>query len=518
MTGLAYLIEIDAYDTVAGALKTLRFGSVGYTHPTAPGPYLDRLTALPTFRRDIFARNTTGGENSIATTDLVLANPDGALDNLRDYGLAGQRYVVLVGDADAAYSDFVSLIVGTVGQALFDLATVTIKLRDRLQDLAQPIQTDTYAGNNSLPAGLEGVDDLAGRPKPLIYGEILNLTVPMVNTSRLEDQANDGAVVDVPALYDKGIALTKGTDYTSQSDMEASAPSSGGYRVWKSGGYMRRGSSAAGTITADITEGATSADRTAAQIAKRIVERLIDPADVETADVTALDTANSSVIGIAVTDSGATCLSVLDTVLSSIGAWYGFDRLGQFRMQRFEAPGTPVATLRRFGLGSDAAQGEFDIIACRFLPTNDPDKGLPTWQVTLTYGKNWTVQSGDAVAGAVSDTRRAWLSAATRSVVSSDDTVKTPSPGALSKTIDTLLRDQTAAQAEADRILALFKVRRDFVEIDTPLTPAAVAAFELGQTVSVVQNRFGYDAGRPMVITGIEPNSAANILTLALWG
>ena len=74
------------------------------------------------------------------------------------------------------------------------------------------------------------------------------------------------------------------------------------------------------------------------------------------------------------------------------------------------------------------------------------------------------------------------------------------------------------AQTEANRVLGLYKVRRDFVEIDTPLTPEALQILDLGKTVSVVIPRFGYDAGRNMVITGMEYNSATNILILALWG
>jgi hypothetical protein len=84
--------------------------------------------------------------------------------------------------------------------------------------------------------------------------------------------------------------------------------------------------------------------------------------------------------------------------------------------------------------------------------------------------------------------------------------------------VATLFAMQADAQAEADRLLALFKERRDFIEVDTPLRPEALASLDLGLTVKVVIPRFGYDTGRNMIITGMEYNSIRNILILALWG
>jgi hypothetical protein len=514
-----YLIEIAAYDTSAGALTTLRYSSQPYLHPTAPGPYDNRITELPTFRRDIFGKNTTGGASTVSQGDLIIANPDGGLDNLRDFGLAGQTCTILLGDDAAPYSSFVTVIAGRVEQALFDLAEVQIKMRDRLQDLQQPIQPNKYAGSNVLPDGLEGVADLKGKPKPMTAGQVLNVTLSCVNTARLEYQVNDGAVFDVPAAYDSGAPLTQGADYTSQADMEANPPAPGGfYRVWKAGGYIRLGASPTGAVTADVLQGATVAARTAAQVSKALVTGTggIPAGDVSAADVAALDAANPSVVGIWI-DSESTFGAALDQVLGSVGAWYGFDADGQFRMQRVEAPGTPVVTLRRFGLDSDAASGDLDIVDCRFLATNDPDKGVPTWQVTLDYAHNWTVQT-DGLAGVVTDAARAFLAVATRSAIATDTSVQIPNPSAVQKTVETLLVNQADAQTEANRVLGLYKVRRDFVEIDTPLTPEALQILDLGKTVSVVIPRFGYDAGRNMVITGMEYNSATNILILALWG
>jgi hypothetical protein len=69
-----YLIEIGAYDTGAAALTTLRFSSQPYLHPSAPGPFANRVKDLPTFRRDIFSKNTTGGAGAVSLGDMTLAS------------------------------------------------------------------------------------------------------------------------------------------------------------------------------------------------------------------------------------------------------------------------------------------------------------------------------------------------------------------------------------------------------------------------------------------------------------
>jgi hypothetical protein len=517
---LTYLIEISAYDTTAAALTTLRFSSQPYLHPSAPGAYDNRIRDLPTFRRDIFGKNTTGGAGAVSQGDLTIANPDGELDNLRDFGLAGQACTILLGEDEEPYASFVPFIVGRVEQALFDLNEVRVKLKDRLQDLQQPVQANKYPGDNVLPDGLGGLDDLKGKPLPIAAGTVpSNVTPPCVNTTRLEYQINDGPVLDVPKVRDAGAVLGQQADYTSRADMEANEPTPGFYRVWKAGGYFRLGRSPIGTVTADIIQAPNAASSTAAQVAKALVTRPggIPVSDIVDGDFVALDAANHAVLGIWI-DAESTFAAPLDLIFGSVGAWYGFDAVGKFRVRRVEAPSTPVTTLRMFGLGTDAQTGDLDIVDIRFLSTNDPDKGVPTFRVSLAWMHNYTVMSGTSLVGSVADDARAYFAIENRTVVATDLTVQTPNPLAVQKEVTTLLVNQADAQAEADRVLALYKVRRDFIEVDTPLAPEALQALELGQTVSVVIPRFGYDGGRPMIITGMEYNSVRNILILALWG
>jgi hypothetical protein len=58
-----------------------------------------------------------------------------------------------------------------MARADFSWSQLTISLRDRQAELNAPLQTVTYAGNNVLPSGLEGVaTDIKGKEKPRLYG------------------------------------------------------------------------------------------------------------------------------------------------------------------------------------------------------------------------------------------------------------------------------------------------------------------------------------------------------------
>jgi hypothetical protein len=516
---MIYLVEMDAYDPALPGVVTLRYSSgLGYAHPTAPGFYDPRVVDPATLRRDAFGNGTTTGAVEVGVGELVLGNRDGALDGLLEYGLDGRLFRVLIGEADGAYSSFTVAFSGTMEQPTFGLDTINVRLRDRLYLLEVPAQPNSYAGNNALPAGLDGVDDLRGRPKPLVFGLVRNIAPPVVNTSALIYQVNDGAIASA-VVYDNGVLLTAGADYTSQADMETNAPAGGQVRVWPGGGYFRLGSPPAGQITADVTQGATAADRTAAQILRTLATGPggLAAGDVSSADVTALDTANGAVVGLYL-DAETTVRRAMEQVSDSVGAWFGFDRLGILRMRRLEAPsGTPAIVLRRLDQASVADATTVDMIDLERVATNDEGRGVPAFAVRLGYQRVWVPQT-DGLAGAVTAARREVLRQPLRYVTSTDATVQTQHLLARELEYETLLDDAAAAQTESDRRLTLRSVRRDRLRVRVRLDEALASAVDLGATVQVVLPRYGYSAGRLFAVIGIETQAARRLAILDLWG
>src|SRR5690606_4720910 len=74
------------------------------------------------------------------------------------------------------------------------------------------------------------------------------------------------------AVYDRGVALTASGVYPGLAALRAATLASGNYAGCLSPAYVRLGSRPAGQITVDATEGTSSADRSAAWIARRILE------------------------------------------------------------------------------------------------------------------------------------------------------------------------------------------------------------------------------------------------------
>lgn len=514
-----YLAHITVYDPALPGERVLRYcsgrgfvtGADAAKRPAGVAAhiaYTPRIKQPASMRRDCFSQGTTGGRGTVGYGELVLTNNDGALDGFLDYGLDGRRIEIIVGDmAPWQAPVFTTVLKGTMEQPRIGTDAVAIRIRDRMAEFDKPLQATKYAGTNALPAGLEGVaGDLQGQPKARAWGRVFNAPAPLVNSSRLIYESGPCASVD--AVYDRGAALTQGANYTSQADMEANAPAAGTYRAWPAGGYFRLGASPAGQVTADVTQGAAAGNRTAAQLMNAIATGPagIAAGDVSAADVAALDAANGAEVGLWAGEE-MTCAEAMDRLANSVGAWWGFDRLGVLRMQRLAVPsGTPAVELT-------AAE----IIRIDRVETNDAGRGVPAWRVSLGYKRVWLTQDSD-LNGTVADARRGELRHEYRRVVAEDATVKTAHLLATELAFDTLLVDAAAAGTEATRLLELHKTRRDRFELRAAITPVMAAAIDLGAVVKVTYPRFGLASGRLLRVLGLQPNLRTDRIDLTLWG
>ena len=210
-----HLCVLETYDKVGASAETLYFATKGFTSTPSDIPantFFDpRISRPASISRTMFAPGRTFGASRVGFGDLVLSNEDGALDFLEDYAFDGRSITQYRGDEGSAFpGGYTKVLVATMEQAIPDRRSYRIKIRDRQDEVDVPLQTTKYAGNNALPAGLEGVaGDLKGKPKPLLYGVVKNIAPPQVNTSKLIYQVNDGVVDSIDEVYDAGIRLTK---------------------------------------------------------------------------------------------------------------------------------------------------------------------------------------------------------------------------------------------------------------------------------------------------------------------
>lgn len=528
------LAEITVHDPTVPGDVVLRFTTGnGYIHPTAPGPYEDRILGQSRFTRQIFADGRTFGASQMDYGRLLVANLDAGLDWLVEHGCAADDRParLLVGDGDGPYGDFEPLFTGTVEQMLCGFDQVEFVFRDDFAAIVdKTLQSHTYGGTNALPAGLDGTpDDLKDRCRPDFFGAVKNVSVPIVNTSKLtvEFRSRGGSHItatNLQAVYDKGAPPVngKGTQRANAAALQAATVGAGqwDYSIGSAseGVYGQLSSIPLGQVTADLIEGATSADRTIAQIWKRILtDRAgIAAGDINAADVTAADTASPYEVGIWAGVDPITIRDALDAITASDGYWYGPDATGEWRLKQVLAPETqtPVATFRRFGLNTPTKDTDGDIISLRPVFVGR-EQALPAAKVTVRGRRNWTVQNRDALSG-VAQTRLAWLEREYRETSTPEDAaVKALHPLAPTLTFGTLLTDADDELAVATRLQALFGVPRRFWEMRVKLS----AARDPGDYVAVVYPRAPFAGGKTMLITKIgDFNPVTLIADCIVWG
>lgn len=529
------LIEIAAWDKANAQAVTLRYcdGLAYRTRATeTPANALYRPFVIDSgwTRVDIFSK--PGQYAHITPGEVVLDDSSGTLGaQLIGYAFDGRAITVRIGERGAAYpSGYTTILSGTMdGQPSYDWGRITIRPADLTAALRRPLQAERYAGTNSGSSGLEGVDDLKGRVKLIVLALGSNMTPTCVNTSKQiyhVSIAIGAAAVAASAVRDRGVPITAGTAYANIADLQddTKAPAAGYYKVLSNttdGCYFRLGSQPIGAVTCDAAYGAAG-DRTHAQVWKRILIYLgISSGSISSADVSALDSALAGEIECAYFNEQSADTALGEIATSAGAGWYG-DATGVYRITQWSAPsGTPVATLTALRtMDMDIAD-----------PVGSGDVA-PAYRVTVQYGRNWQPQKDAELGGdktSQTDTvtapgsrtglaARAWLADEYRSVKAEDASVKTAHLNATELKLTSMLADASAAQTFADAQLALYKVARHMTTLTQMLSPAQIAAVRVNAVVSVVESRWGYDAGRLMRVAGVQVDAATGKTQLSAWG
>lgn len=502
------------YDTVNAAAGTLYFSTgPGFTTSAASTPphrtFEPRLKQPARIRRDMFAPGTTRGRSVMAVGEMILTNTDGDLDGLLNYAFDGRAITVYWGPDSAVFpSGYTTMLVATMEQAEFTADEVRIRLRDRARELDVPLQATKYAGDNALPAGLEGVEDLKGKPKPWCFGDVFNVPAVCVNTSKLIYQVHDGAIADVTDVRDRGESLTDGGTYASEADLldNALAPAAGAYKLYLAGGYFRLGSSPDGLVTADVLQGANAAARTAGQGFAAVMTKIGKSTAYSTSDVTTIDAARTDVLGFWSGLDEWKADEVIDLMAASVGAWHSPDQNGTFRFQVGPSTsGASVLTITQYDM-LDMPQR---------VSVRGDGNGLPSYRVKIRYRKNYAVQSND-LAGAVTDANRALYSQEWREEVTTTSSVQTSYLLAGELSVDTLLTTSANASTESARRGAIEDSRQDRFEVPVQLNSETIPV-DMGNVVTLSHPRWGLSAGAAFAVITVEPDAERNRVLLGCW-
>jgi hypothetical protein len=500
MSDPVWLFTIANAADQSGAAKTLRFSD---------GQYIDGSNNLYD-KRLMSAGLVTISPNDggvlrifkdASIGEMELDNNDYGLNYLADYAIDGRACSLDLFDGVATVTNYFS---GTCAGKREGAGAIYISMRTLKDTLDTDHPFDTYLGNNVLPNGVEGVEaDLKGANKPKVYGRVLNQTPKLVNTARLIGQVSSRATAVIDALYDRGVALTKGADYPDLATMQSTAPAAGQYRCFQ--GYYRLGSTPVGTITVDSRDTAVLAGAVFNSIC---AERSIA---VNAASITMLNTLGE--VGLLV-ESTTSTTELLNTLVRGLGAYWYFIGSTIFVAR------LALATVSTFDLNA------WQIFKIERSATGLGEGGLPYASVEMQCDKIETVQND--LAGSVPADRVARMAQQWRKADSPNALTKTRHPLAKTLKIDSCLRSIANAKSVCDSIQALVSARVDVVTITenfTTLPPLVIGAGftvyphgQINEKTGALQRELGYDSGKLLTIIAYQIDQKGNAAIIEAIG
>lgn len=516
-----WAVELAGINPSGGASITWRFALGKGQAPTDVGHIPTGLARWksPSQKIDVGANGVV--RSTADQGEIVIANAaNGPLtEALWDDGVTyawQDRTASLYWVPGTAWSGKTLVAQGLLQQPTADLGTLRFPLKDPRASLDAPLQTTLYLGNNVAPNGVEGAGDLKGKPRPILYGVASNRTPDCVNTSKLIYDVADKAVT-ILCVRDGGVPLTAGTSRANVASLESNTPAAGtyDYTSTSTGTYIRLGSTPVYGIKIDAQEGATAADRTHAQIWKRIRTERCGTAsgDIHGTSVTDTDTADGNEVGFWFVD-GESRRDALDKVLASLVGYEVLDLSGDWHIGRLTAPSGSAAfsLVQALAVDVQATTDRALISLERTRPGWERD-GSPPFRVNVRWGRNHSVMQRTDFAGSAAERLKIKFATEWRVETATDTTIWNPSagtgnfPNAPELTIDTgyqpgadnLTCPHAATRATA--LLTLFSgLKGQYVVSFLPEGPWTVAGQAVddilpGNVVQLTYARFGMDSG-----------------------
>lgn len=457
-----------SYDAARRCLlvEAQRYG--GHTHYLSNLGYISRPADTPAnqgydelVRDDLEVLSKIDGDFVVGQVEVD--NTPGDYDAWLGYAWDGWPITIYLGDFSWPRDAFQVLATGTI--ASLDAPSpdvLAFRIRDKRTRLDVPVLTSRL-GN--------------GTPIPVCLGTCFN--VEPVYVSGTTYQVHAGAVSAISSVRDRGVAVSKTDNLAAGQFTKTTSP-------------VDRGG-----ITASVV-GAT--DGTVADIIRWLVLRAgLTTADLDEANL--LSFPNTATLGLYVRTE-RTVLDCINEVMASVGGGWRFSREGKVQIFRLD---TPAVTA---DIELDADDIEEDGLTVDGI---EPPKA----SVTLGYARNWRFQDPGAMAGSVSDSDRDLYAKEYSIVRSTSGTIKTTYPLAEDPDlVGTLFADQAAAQAEADRRLALRNVKRTVYRARAFALPFSI---QLGQTVKLTYPRFAFTGGANAVVVGLREQPVLDRVEMELW-
>jgi hypothetical protein len=454
--------EFGAYKD--GSVVTHRVGTEYFTtSPTDTPPntvYTGSLIGAPTFTSR--ATENYGGSTFVSFGNVTIDNTGGLIDEWILQSFAGRPAILKLGAPEWNIDDFRVIFNGVSDRIdIPNDGSLDIYIKDKQRLLDAPVQVNR----------MNETEDEAGVLIPLCYGTCFNISPVLDSENERRYVIHDGPIASVDAVYINGVVSTA---------YSASLPD----------GWITLNADPEGAVTCDVKG---DYNNTIPSIAAAMVARVIETPTSYAKLPRAWETA---VAGLYITDR-TNLLDALDSL--GTGFRYGFDRLGEFSFAQLEDPSDPVVVIDGI-----ETYGDLGVI-----------KGdVPIWKVSLGYKKNHTEQK--SIAEEAPDAHRSYVAKGyTLFAVSQDASVKEECIIAQEpEFIGSVFITKQDAVEEAERIGNLFKKQRYFATVSAYSRPLTLS---LGDTITVVDGRFGMQDGVDFVVMGTTEHLIDSKVDLELW-
>ena len=518
---LFFVTERDPSAPAEEVETTIRYSDIGLvTEPGDSPPNLNILSRMSKgfeFSSEISNPSIPRAVSNNSFGSISLINEDGELDDIVGRVWEGTNLTLKIGgkynvgwkeETKIPFWDYFEIIKTVVTSVDWNQSSINLSLANRgINEMSRNIQSVLFEGDG----GLEGGDNIGGKPRPLCFGHVINLSPVLVDELNLIYQIHDGSIEEVLDVRDSGITLLFNKN-VEDIEAEDSSLQNGYYNKSLSTGYIKLSSPPEGTVTADV-KGYNSEGYiyTAGDIISTIASQYTDLDDNTEIDHDSISGADQDRnMGFYTKNESIKVSNVFDFLVKGINAFWCFNRLGQLCMGRYLTPEDepPVRNIK-----------ERDILDKNIEREPTPP---PVWRCTVRYARSWEVQEGNKIAASLresdepDDVRRSSLYGEEyRQVVAQDDFVLQNYPNAREIIIDTALIEESDAQQEANDRFDRDKRVRDIHRVSLVDT---ILVYELGEVISLSFSRYGLNNGRNFIVLGYREDSSEKITEVTLYG
>lgn len=421
---------------------------------------------------------------SLSYGDLSISNSSGEYDYLLNYIWADRPINIYLGDVRHTRDKFTKIFSGVVsGITSSSLDSINIQIRDNLQRLNTSIYEITLGNYGTRGANNANKDEI----RPLVFGEVSNITPLLIDEAELEFMVHDGAIERIIEVRDNGVPV--------------------GFIPNLLTGTFKLVANPVGTVTCSVQGDKYSLNQagelvsvwpsTLAKIIQRIVTNYGKPEQAVTIDeldldnFNAFDSLNTQKLGIYIS-SRDNLLSVCQSLCDSIGAQLVATRDGKLKLLKVDVPATistsTVITEDYILQDSFQISSKLDVVSA----------------VKLGYCFNYTIQEG-VLTGIPEEHKSLYAKEWLTKVVNDTSVQQLYKLSAEPEQQNTLMLSDLSNDVtlEATRRLNIKKTQRFIYSMECV---PALATISLGDMIVLKHRRFGLSNGRAGQVISVSVN------------